>query len=98
MRPRGSDGKFLPKNPLPTPTSGKALIEHAGHRAVGLFAGIDPQVLADLIQASHGSVGRIVKRGGTVQVWMQSPETGVGERLAEALRRAGVDVELKASP
>lgn len=74
-----------------------AVIEHAGCNAAGVFAGIDPQVLAGCIQAAQGTVSRIVKRGSTVQVWMQSPLAGVGERLGEALRLAGVDVELRAA-
>lgn len=97
MQPRGSDGKFITKKPPHAAHKAEALIEHAGHHAVGLFAGIDPQLLADMIQAANANVGRIVKRPGMVQVWMQSAEAGVGERLARALRQAGVNVELKAS-
>lgn len=76
---------------------GDALIEHAGAQAVGLFAGIDPTLLADTIQSASASVARIVHRGGSVQVWMQSTTPGVGERIAEALTNAGVVVELRAS-
>lgn len=73
------------------------MIEHAGAQAVGLFAGVDPTLLADVIQSAGGCVARVVRRGGCVQVWMQSTTPGIGERVAKALVKGGVAVELRAS-
>lgn len=96
-REHGPDGKFVSDKVVENIKLGQAQIEHAGLVAVGLFAGIDPQLLADSVVRVGGSIQRMTKRAGTLQLWIGSTQVGVGVRLAEALRAAGVKVDLKAA-